>query len=127
MIRARGVELRLRASGDTTCHLDPQFMRQVMENLVVNALDALEGVQSGLLRLGLSRTETGLLLHVEDNGPGVAPASRESIFEPYVTGRPGGTGLGLALVRQVVEAHGGRVSCGSSELGGACFELWFPL
>jgi signal transduction histidine kinase len=73
------------------------------------------------------------VVEVEDDGPGVPPALAERIFEPLVTGRSGGTGLGLALARRIVRAHGGTISLGSpSERSpgapgpGACFEIRFP-
>ena len=59
-------------------------------------------------------------------GSGVAPAIRGRIFEPFFTARPGGTGLGLAVVRTVVEAHDGRIALTDSRLGGACFQLTLP-
>ena len=61
-----------------------------------------------------------------DHGPGVPEALRERLFEPYVTGKKGGTGLGLALVRQTIEAHGGRVRHEPTPGGGATFVMTLP-
>jgi len=58
-----------------------------------------------------------LRLIVEDTGPGVAPDLHGTLFEPFVTGRADGTGLGLAIARELVEAHGGRLSLADSERG----------
>jgi signal transduction histidine kinase len=65
-------------------------------------------------------------LRVADSGPGVPPEVRERIFEPFFTTRARGTGLGLAVARQIVEAHGGRISVGDSPGGGARFTLRLP-
>ena len=64
---------------------------------------------------------------VSDNGPGIRPANRTRIFQPFFTTRAQGTGLGLAIVQKVVVTHGGRIAAGSSSLGGASFEMTFPL
>jgi signal transduction histidine kinase len=67
------------------------------------------------------------VLVVEDDGPGVPPGDREAVFQPFVSRKPGGTGLGLALVSQVVRAHGGSIRVDESPLGGARFEAVLPL
>ena len=68
-----------------------------------------------------------LIIGCDDNGPGVDPELGASIFETNVSTKSTGSGLGLALVRGVVEAHGGMVSYHTSGLGGACFELKLPM
>jgi nitrogen-specific signal transduction histidine kinase len=68
------------------------------------------------------------LLEVDDNGPGIPSSIRETLFEPFVTaGKSGGTGLGLANARKIIEAHGGEIYCGESILGGAQFVVQLPL
>jgi signal transduction histidine kinase len=69
----------------------------------------------------------GISLIVEDQGPGVSSGDAQRIFEPFFTTRTTGTGLGLAVVRRVVLAHGGTVSVGQRPGGGARFELRLPL
>ena len=68
-----------------------------------------------------------MLITVDDNGPGVPEDMTEQIFEADVTSKPTGTGLGLALVKGVVEAHNGYIRCVPSPLGGARFEIRIPL
>jgi signal transduction histidine kinase len=75
----------------------------------------------------VARAPEGLVLTVEDEGAGVSPADAPRIFEPFFTTRATGTGLGLAVVRRVVLAHGGTVSVGQRPGGGARFELRLPL
>ena len=64
---------------------------------------------------------------MEDEGPGVSPGDAQRVFEPFFTTRTTGTGLGLAVVQRVVRAHGGTVSVGQRQGGGARFELRLPL
>ena len=66
-------------------------------------------------------------LFVDDDGPGVPLEDRERIFQAYYSAKPGGTGLGLALVKQVIVAHGGTIACLESPIGGARFEATLPL
>jgi signal transduction histidine kinase len=70
--------------------------------------------------------DSNVLVAIRDHGPGVAPDLRDRIFEPYFTSRQEGTGLGLTMVRQTLEAHGGSVSVTETPGGGATFELRLP-
>lgn len=85
--------------------LDPALTRRALDSLLANARAV--GARRIVLRGG--RTGEDLLLEVEDDGPGVPPPLRESLFEPFVTGRADGTGLGLAIARELVEAQHGRL------------------
>jgi signal transduction histidine kinase len=66
------------------------------------------------------------VISVEDSGPGVPPALRDKLFEPFFTTREEGAGLGLPIVRQIAQAHGGRVLAGDRPGGGARFEIHLP-
>ncbi len=79
------------------------------------------------MRVALSPAPEGVRLSVEDEGPGIAGAASERVFEPFFTTRATGAGLGLAVVRRVVLAHGGRVHAGERPGGGARFEVVLPL
>lgn len=91
-------------------------------NLVGNALEL--GAQT--VRITARAATRAVELRVEDDGPGIAEAIRARVFEPFFTARPGGTGLGLAVVQTVVEAHAGQVTLVDSGLGGAAFRLTLP-
>lgn len=103
---------------------DPVQMARAWDNLLLNAL-AHTG-QGGTITLGARRLPNGpLKLWIADDGIGIPIALRESIFEPFITARPGGTGLGLALVREIVQAHGGEILLVETQ-SGACFEMELP-
>jgi signal transduction histidine kinase len=101
----------------------------VLHNLVANAIDAIRHAEVGSRRVALraaARADT-LILRVEDSGPGIAPEASASLFEPFVTSKPDGMGLGLALSRSLIRARGGELICTRSEtLGGACFSVELP-
>jgi two-component system sensor histidine kinase FlrB len=93
-------------------------------NLIDNALEAGAGE---VLLSAEPEGERGLLLRVCDDGPGIDPVLRPVLFEPFVTGRSGGTGLGLAVVRRLIEAHGGRIEASEAVEHGASFLIHLPL
>src|SRR5208283_2489293 len=100
-------------------------LREVVMNLLLNALDA--SPQGGEIRVSLSLVPPDQLeLHIEDAGTGVSPELREKIFEPFFTTKPRGSGLGLAIVQGIVAQHGGSLRVGTSDLGGASFRIQLP-
>jgi signal transduction histidine kinase len=106
---------------------------QVMQLLVIlfeNALLAVRDQPNPVLRAGVRQEGQGIVLVIEDSGPGIPADILPRLFEPFVTGRKrgarGGTGLGLAIARGVVERHRGTIAAGRSELGGARFALNLP-
>lgn len=103
---------------------DPAQMARVLDNLLSNALA--HTTAGGRVELGAARDGEVLRLWVADDGRGVAPALQASLFDPLVTGRPGGTGLGLAVVREVVQAHGGAVSLDAGHASGTRIVLELP-
>lgn len=110
------------SSPPLTVDADEQLFRQTLFNLLLNAVQAVE--PGGQIRVQWQQTEsTGVVLEVIDNGPGVAEADRLEIFKPYVTKRPKGVGLGLAIVQQIVAAHRWEIACLPHEPRGAIFRL----
>jgi signal transduction histidine kinase len=101
---------------------DPALARQVIFNLVLNGYQAVP--RGGQVSVGIAVDRGGgVELTVSDNGPGVQPEEREAIFRPYVSLHKRGTGLGLAVVRQICQAHGWRVACEAGPAGGAVFRI----
>jgi signal transduction histidine kinase len=112
-------KVRLEITGDPmTIEADEQLLRQALFNLVFNAIQAVP--VGGEVRIVTSRQGT---LEVRDNGPGVPPERRQEIFKPYFTTRPEGAGLGLAIVQQIVLAHGWEIKCVPNEPNGAIFRI----
>lgn len=101
--------------------LDAGRVREVVINLVDNALAA-----GAPVRVAVRAASGRLVLEVADHGPGVPDDDRERIFEPFFTGKTQGTGLGLAVVRRVIEQHGGTIAVTSNPGGGAVFRAEIP-
>jgi signal transduction histidine kinase len=99
---------------------DRDQLRQVLLNLVTNAYDAMP--DGGLLALTATADATGVALSVGDTGPGIDDDVRARIFEPFFTTKAKGIGLGLAVTRRIVEAHGGSIDVRSSGTGSS-FEV----
>lgn len=106
---------------------DPILIERVIVNLLLNARDALEGRASGRIVIRARATDEAVVLEVEDDGPGIDPSIAPCIFEPAVTSRPTGTGLGLALCRTIAHAHGGTIEALAAPSGGALFRLTLPV
>jgi signal transduction histidine kinase len=102
---------------------DPARLRTCATNLLLNAVQA--SPRGGKVRARASAADTGAALEVADEGPGIPPEVGERIYEPFFTGRPGGTGLGLAVTRRIAEAHGGSLTFRSGA-GGTVFRLELP-
>lgn len=100
-------------------HYDP--LRRAFGNVLRNAVEACGG--TGLLELAGRPEDGGVRIEVRDHGPGVPPELAERIFDPYVTAKSGGTGLGLALARQTVQMHGGTIAVEPTPGGGATFVI----
>lgn len=103
---------------------DPVQLRQVFVNLLQNAVQATG--PAGRIWVRGGREPAGVAVAVEDTGPGVDPGTRRRLFEPLITTRDGGTGLGLALVKRIVERHGGMVGYEDRTGGGARFTVRLP-
>ncbi len=109
---------------ETACFVqaDEPLLRQALFNVLLNALQAVG--QNGQIKVGVSRVGAReAVLEIGDDGPGVPPAERENIFKPYVTMRPKGVGLGLAIVQQIAAAHRWDVVCLANEPRGALFRF----
>jgi signal transduction histidine kinase len=125
-IRARRIEAVVEGPASMPVRIDPLLMGQAVLNLVLNAVEAMG--EGKCLRVLYSAPADGgrgtqLRLLVEDDGPGIAPAILDRIFNPFFTTRDNGTGLGLAIVHRIIEAHDGSITAANREEGGARFEI----
>jgi signal transduction histidine kinase len=100
-------------------------MERVFLNLVSNSLEAMP--EGGAIAIGAERNGESVVVRVSDNGPGIPPEIRARLFQPFVTTGKNGMGLGLALSRQAVAAHGGDLWVEDAPGGGACFCVQLPL
>jgi|GEM_PF-1076713 hypothetical protein len=102
-----------------TLNIDVSLMSQVMVNLVRNALDAVAGVESPSVIVTATLSDRHPYISIEDNGAGISPEIRDMLFQPFVTTKSGGSGVGLSLSRQIVRLHGGDLRLTGSSGHGA--------
>jgi signal transduction histidine kinase len=114
------------AAGPVTLEIDPEQVNQVLVNLLLNALDVLP--RGGTVRVEVEeRPATATVeVRVHDNGPGIAPRVRERLFEPFVSGKEDGLGLGLSICKRLIEAHGGTIRAADGRGGGTVFAFTLP-
>lgn len=124
----RGVELHMEAPVDLPQALgNAVLLEWALENLIKNALDALAGTGGTILVRAEEHTPRRIAIRVSDDGPGVSPAVRKRIFDPGVSTKKGGWGVGLSLSRRIVQdVHGGRLELENTEKG-ATFVMLLPV
>jgi len=110
----------------TTIVADGLQIEQVLVNLILNAIQAMRATAGGTLSLHLDAHRGGARLRVADTGPGIPPALRSRLFDPFFTTRPDGAGLGLFSCRRIAEEHGGTITVRRRRGGGTLFTLWLP-
>ena len=122
---------RVSAEIDENCPevmADSSRLRQLLHNLIKNALEATEETPKAHIIVKTECLEKDeLTLTICDNGPGIPEEAQNWIFEPYATDKPKGTGLGLAVVRKIVEEHNGQITLTSSPKNGTCFIIKIPV
>jgi signal transduction histidine kinase len=119
-----GVAVAVHANGRRSIQGRYDPLRRALSNLFRNAAEAMGG--RGTIDVTVVGEGRGVVVTVADHGPGIPPDLRGRVFEPYMTTKVDGTGLGLALVRQTVEAHSGTIAASETPGGGATFTLVFP-
>ena len=96
-------------------------------NLIINACDAMESSTQRVLTISTRAPSAGVIrLDVRDTGPGIPPGQLEGIFAPFQTSKPNGLGMGLAICRTLLRAHGGRIGADNLPDGGAVFSIELP-
>jgi len=104
-------------------------LQQVVLNLIINAMDAISGVQVGKREIGVTTIRSGAYaeIRIGDTGPGIAASDLKNVFDRFFTTKPQGMGMGLAIVRTIVEAHHGQISVENQLSGGALFTIRLPI
>jgi signal transduction histidine kinase len=124
-----GVEATVAAPEAAPMAGDPDLLSRVLRNLLANAAQAERAVgRRGPIEVTVEAAEAGAWrLAVADRGPGVPAELAGRLFDPFVTGRPGGAGLGLALCRRIVLLHGGEIDVHPRAGGGTVAEVRLPV
>jgi len=125
--RARGVRVVAHGLEDAVvASVDGQRLRQVFTNIMQNALEATERQRSGRVEVRLHQRATAGVVEIADNGVGIQPEHREKIFLPFYTTKPTGTGLGMAIVKKIMDLHGGEIEIDSAPGRGTTIRLIIP-
>jgi len=125
--RARGIEVGYdRVDREVVAAADGQKLRQVFTNVMQNALEAIPAGPGGRVVVNLYTEDDRAAVEVVDNGVGIAPGDRDKIFLPFFTTKPSGTGLGMAIVKKIVDLHGGDITLDSSPGRGTRVRITLP-
>lgn len=125
--REQGIEVRMDLCPDLPPVLIDQVqIQQVLLNLVRNGVEALQQVQDRRLTISTGASEDGAVVRVADSGPGLSPEVAEHLFQPFVTTKANGTGIGLSISRSIIEAHGGQLTAETADEGGVAFQFTLP-
>jgi two-component system sensor kinase FixL len=108
-------------------HIDQVEMQQVLTNLIINAGEAMAHSDEAILDIRSRLRDDGVAIEVADHGPGLDPAAADRLFQPFVTTKPEGLGLGLSICRSIVEAHQGTIAAAPNPGGGTVFTITLPL
>jgi PAS domain S-box-containing protein len=124
--RARGITVGYgRVDRSAVAVVDGQRFRQVLTNVVKNAMEAVDP-RSGRVEVHLAVEHDRVVVEVADNGPGIPSEHRDKVFLPFFTTKPSGTGLGMSIVKKIVDLHGGDVSLESGPAGGTRVRIALP-
>jgi nitrogen fixation/metabolism regulation signal transduction histidine kinase len=124
----QGIEVTLSVRpAHLTLHADGHLLEQVLINLVLNAAQAVTQVATPRISLlAWTDEQERVVIEVKDNGSGIPTDVLDSIFIPFFTTRPHGSGIGLSLAKQIMQLHQGSIQVHSVEGAGSAFQLWFP-
>jgi signal transduction histidine kinase len=129
-VQRNGVAVAMQLSDDVPLLLADRIqVQQVLLNLLMNAIEALSGVGAGPRELWVSSelvAATEVVIAVRDSGPGLEPQSLDRLFDAFYTTKPHGLGMGLAISRSIIEAHGGRLWASANSDHGATFQFTLP-
>jgi signal transduction histidine kinase len=122
----KNIQIQLEAETDVPLlRINPGGIRQVLINLLMNAQDAIE--QGGLINVRLKKREEHVLLEIEDNGRGIGRKDRRQLFNPFFSTKTKGSGLGLYVVKKIVEEHQGEIDLECKPEGGTKVKVFLPM
>lgn len=123
----QGIQVELAVDSDGKVRADSERLRQVIVNLISNSVDALKNLDGERrLKITLTSSATGVILEVTDNGLGIPAEILPRIFEPFVSSKARGAGLGLAIAKRIVEDHGGHIEVVNGENRGTEIRIELP-
>jgi signal transduction histidine kinase len=129
---AHGRDIALKCcttSADLHVKGDAVQLQQVFLNLMINAMDSISEAEANKREISVTTNLSGTSaeIRISDTGPGIATGDLKSVFDPFFTTKPQGMGMGLAIVRTIVEAHQGQISAANQPSGGALFTIRLPI
>jgi two-component system sensor kinase FixL len=124
---AAGATLAWDLATELKARVSATQVQQVLLNLAANGLQAMQGMSDRVLAISAARWGNAAVVSVADRGTGIAEAAREQVFEPSMSGKADGLGLGLYLCRLIVAAHGGRIWAEGNPGGGSILRFTIPL
>jgi signal transduction histidine kinase len=125
-----GISLEVQGSpiNQTVIDADRRLCHQALRNIVINAMQILENAIPKTIRIRVEPAGPMMRVTVTDSGPGIPLEKLETIFEAFVSGRKGGTGLGLALTKKIIEEHRGSIrASNNTDMPGATFTVLLPI
>ena len=130
MAHERGIALRYgMTAADLKVKGDAVQLQQVFLNLIINSMDAISEAEAKEREISVTTNLSGASaeIRISDTGPGIATGDLKSVFDPFFTTKPQGMGMGLEIVRTIVEAHHGQISAENQSSGGALFTIKLPI
>jgi signal transduction histidine kinase len=125
LIEAKRIQLSKKLNGQTRLWGDGELIKQVLLNILLNAVEA--NPEEGAVKLSLQKGTKGeMIVEIRDRGPGIPSELMERIFDPFFSLKEKGSGLGLSIAANIMQAHYGTIKVHNEGERGACFQLIFP-
>ena len=124
-LKEKSIQVSIRSESDKNGFVtDETAMIQVLMNIIINAVDAVE--KNGRIIIEFGKQEKGCFIRISDDGPGIDENLAKEVFQSFVTFKEEGTGLGLSISKRIVESLEGKIVIEESTLGGAAFTIYLP-